>query len=171
MQTAEATTAPRPARESSRGGWGERILGVVGALMIAGAVVLLLWGGEGDGGSAPDDVPALAVRQPADGVRVPIGVPVEVVFTSEREIRPMPGGWGTDSLHLHLRVGGVEYMPAAGDIQRLPNGFYRWSFGPLDEGLHVLRLFWSDTQHRPLTEGSSRGVRIVVGELEPEPGM
>jgi hypothetical protein len=154
MAAATHVDAP-PARRTPQ----DIVLGVIGAAMVLMAVVLLVMGGESDSGlprsAAP---PALTVAAPVPGATVE--GPVEVVFRSAAELGPKPMGWGTEQLHLHLQVDGQQFMPAAGDIRRLPDGSYLWRFGALEPGPHTLRLFWSDTAHRPLAEGASEPLRV-----------
>lgn len=135
------------------------ILGVIGAAMVVVALVLLVLGGESDAGSPrPVVAPSLTVAAPAPGSEVE--GPVEVVFRAGEELGPKPMGWGTDQLHLHLEVDGQQFMPATGDIRRLPDGSYAWRFAALEPGPHTLRLFWSDAGHQPLAEGASAPLRV-----------
>lgn len=140
----------------------DRVLGVVGGAMILAAVVLLFVGGESDGATgAAIDAPALEMIQPKHGSPVRTKR-LFVVFRSEADLRPKPGGWGTDSLHLHLSLNGTELMPAAGDIERLPDDLFRWTLPRPEAGVHTLRLFWSGPDHRPIPGTGSRAVQVKV---------
>jgi hypothetical protein len=140
----------------------DRVLGAVGGAMILAAVILLFVGGESDGAAGvAADAPALELVQPKHGSAVRTER-LFVVFRSEDELRPRPGGWGTDSLHLHLSLNGTELMPAQGDIERLPDGLFRWTLPRPEPGVHTLRLFWSGPDHRPIGGTGSRAVQVEV---------
>lgn len=145
---------PQPARRSVA----DLVLLVLGGAMILGALVLLLRGGPEDGGAGSGPVPGLGIVQPAPGAAV--SGPFGVVFRSEQELRQMPTGWGADSLHLHILIDGQSYMPSPTDIQRQPDGSYRWSVPALPPGEHSLRLFWSGPDHRPIPRGGSERVQV-----------
>jgi hypothetical protein len=141
----------------------DRLLGLVGAAMVVAAVVFAVAGGEADPGvPAPVAPPALRLIAPVDGAT--LDGELAVVFRSASELRQMPGGWGAESLHLHLELDGVQLMPSTADIQRLAPGEYRWVLPRPAPGEHTLRLFWSDADHTPLTEGASAPVRVRVAE-------
>ena len=145
-----AAAAPRTVRET--------VLGVVGVLMVIGAVATLLLGGEGDTGTAPGGPPAIEILRPAPGDTV--RGPLDIVFRPAAELAPTSAGWGTGSLHLHLRLDGADYMPGAADIAREPAGAFRWSFAALPPGPHRLRLFWSGADHRPIEGGGSAEIEV-----------
>jgi len=136
-----------------------RVLGVLGTMMIVAAVVLLFVGGPADTGR-PLAAPALVLMEPVDGAVVPTRVPV--LFHVDAELRQQPGGWGVQGMHLHARVGEVELMPGPGDVERVAEGRYRWTIGPLATGEQTIRLVWSDDAHRPLEEGASAAVRVTI---------
>lgn len=139
----------------------DRILGLLGGGMVLAAVVLLLVGGEPDtGATSVLAAPAIELIQPRDGAAVS-GRP-NLVFSVPQDLQRKPGGWGLDSVHLHLELDGREFMPGPSDIERLPTGHYRWTLPPLDPGAHALRLYWSGPDHRPLARGGSSTVRVTV---------
>lgn len=137
----------------------DRILGLVGGGMILLALLVLVFGGPGDGAAAAEGAPPeLRILAPADGTI--LDGPLSVDFTSSAELAPQPGGWGTGDLHVHLRLGDRELMAAGETIRRLPAGAYRWTVGPLPAGEHTLRLFWSGADHRPLTNEGTEPIRV-----------
>lgn len=137
----------------------DRLLGMLGGAFVLLALVVLVRGGEEDGAPrASVEAPRIVVADPTGGEV--IHGPLQLVFRSETELRVQPSGWGTGDLHLHLQVDDRQYMPATTDIERLPNGAYRWSFRRLEPGPHVLRLFWSDAAHVPVPGGGSPELRV-----------
>lgn len=166
MKTESVSTSPQPAPAPSahRRTLADRLLGLVGGAMIVAAIVLFVVGGEEDDGSAAQAAgPVLELVQPSHGSELRTER-LMVVFRSDLPLAPMAGGWGVDSLHLHLNLDGTELMPAPGDIERLPNGVFRWSLPRPGPGVHTLRLLWSGPDHRPLQGGGSRAVQILVKE-------
>ena len=129
--------------------------------MILGAVVLLLTAGLGGG-----DVTTLGPPPPLELVTPAaadsIDGALELVFRAQADLRPQPGGWGADGLHIHAEINGLEIMPAAGDIRTLPDGSYAWTVGRAPAGETTVRLLWSDVAHRPIEEGATPLVRIHV---------
>lgn len=146
--------APRRVRTAP-----DSVLGALGAAMVMLAVVVWLAGGPKDGATgtlvAP---PVVELLEPADGSIV--DGPLAVVFTSQVELAPQPGGWGVGEYHLHLRLGGLELMPGPADVVALPAGRYRWTVGALEPGTHRLQLYWSDARHAPVEGGESGVVEI-----------
>lgn len=142
----------------------DRVLGLVGGGMILLAIVLMFIGGEQDGASAiPVATPALDLVQPRHGVTLRTDNLV-VVFRVDGELRQLPGGWGTDSLHLHLNLDGTEVMPTAMDIERVSGDLFRWTLPRPEAGLHTVQLVWSGSDHRPVPGSGSRTVQIKVEE-------
>lgn len=140
----------------------DRLLGLVGGAMVVAAIVLLLVGGESDGTAVvASGAPALELVQPEHGATVRTER-LHLVFRVEGEFGPTAGGWGNDSLHLHLGLDGMEVMPAAGDVERLSPGLYRWTLARPAPGLHTARLFWSGPDHRPIAGATSRTVQVKV---------
>jgi hypothetical protein len=123
------------------------------------ALVVLIRGGEEDGGTRPvAPPPAVRLVAPAAGAVLTGGL--EVVFELDEELQRMPSGWGVEGHHLHLQLDGLELMPAAADVQAVTRGRYRWSVGRLESGAHRLRLFWSDASHAPVAGGGSESIEI-----------
>jgi hypothetical protein len=141
----------------------DRVLGVLGAAMVAGALMLLVFGGEGDDGGAAASVadpPVIELLSPADGETISGGF--EVIFRVPGGVDPQPGGWGIGELHVHLAIGGIGIMPRPDDIQRLESGDYLWIAPRPDPGNHALQLFWSGRDHRPMEPGASERIRVQV---------
>lgn len=127
--------------------------------MILLALLVLIFGGPGDGDAAEDaTLPELRILSPTDGSEV--SGPLTVDFTSAAELSPRPGGWGTGDLHVHLMLGEREFMASGATVSRLPSGVYRWTLGVLPEGEHSVTLFWSGADHRPLAEGGTDPIRV-----------
>jgi len=141
----------------------DRVLGVLGGAMVLMAVVLFFVGGPEDGVALQVDAPVLELVQPKHGITVQTEN-LPVVFRVEGELRQSAGGWGLDSLHLHLSFDGVELMPAPADIEPLPGGLYRWTLAKPEPGLHTLRLLWSGPDHRAIRGAESRTVQVRVAE-------
>lgn len=140
----------------------DRLLGAVGGAMVLAAVVLFFFGGDGDTGGAAGagaPVPSLTLVTPVHGATV--GTPLDLHFRSEEEISPRAGGWGTESLHLHLSLDGREFMPGAGDLRRDAAG-YRWTVPGVPAGEHTVQLYWADLDHQRLEEGATPPVLIRV---------
>jgi hypothetical protein len=160
LQRGTSTGSPAPARPANAGGLQVRdiVLGTIGAGMVVFAIVLLLAGGERDAGVPSANVPSVTMVQPQAGAE--LSGPVHIVFDLPGEMERMPSGWGVGDLHIHLDVNGREFMPSARDIERLPNGMYRWTLAGLPAGEHELRLFWAGRDHQPLTQGASSPIRV-----------
>ena len=97
-------------------------------------------------------VPTLRVLSPQPGDTV--GSPLKVRFASSERIELQPTGWGARSLHLHARINGTEYMPAAADIQAA-DSVYVWTFTDLPKGQTTVELGWADHLHREIASGKS----------------
>jgi hypothetical protein len=139
----------------------DRLLGVVGAAMVAAAIFLLLFGGPGDGQegvAAPP--PTLRLESPADAAVVE--PPLRILFRAEGSLSRTPGGWGTGEFHVHAELAGRELMPGPDDIRRVEGGLYEWTVANPPRGASRLRLFWSDRSHRAMPETSTAEVGIVV---------
>jgi hypothetical protein len=140
----------------------DRLLGLLGAAMVIGAIALLVLGGEGDTGAAATTTtaPLIELRSPAGGA-VGSG-PVDVVFRVPGDLARLPGGWGIGDNHLHLSIDGIEVMPSASDLERLGAGEYRWRVAALEPGPHEIFLLWSGVDHRPIPGTGSETVRITA---------
>lgn len=158
-----STTGEARVKESRRAPriLSDRLLGSVGVGMMVLAAVMLIRGGETDGGARPvAGPPAIELLHPLPGASV--AGPLAVLFRLDGELVRQPSGWGVDGLHLHLQLDALELMPAAADVEAVPGGAFRWTVGRLEPGPHDVRLFWSDAAHRPVEGGESRTVEIEV---------
>jgi hypothetical protein len=137
----------------------DRLLGIVGAVMVLAALVVLIRGGASDTSAPATPPPPIQISAPAQGAV--LHGPFPIVFRVPGvELEQSAGEWGLAGMHLHILVDGGSYMPAPTDITRLPDGSYRWSFRALDPGEHQIRLFWSDPMHQPLRGGGSDAVTV-----------
>lgn len=80
--------------------------------------------------------------------------PLVVRFATTAPLALSESGWGTRQLHLHARVDGVEYMPAAADIVREDSVFV-WTLLAVRKGPHTLRIGWANLAHRELNTGAA----------------
>jgi len=129
--------------------------------MVFVAVILLLFGGPGDSGSAPVVAPpSLELLEPVGGAT--IQPPLRLVFRSSVALAPQAGGWGADGLHVHAVIGGTEFMPDLNAIQALGDGVYAWTIDRAPVGSVAARMRWSDLNHRPIDEGGSAEVLIEI---------
>ncbi|HEY0305371.1 MAG TPA: hypothetical protein VGC44_10365 [Longimicrobiales bacterium] len=87
--------------------------------------------------------------------------PLVVRFTTPEPLSLHPTGWGTDRLHLHARVSGVEYMPAAAEITR-SDSIFNWTLPAVPRGTHTIRIGWADLHHRELSAGRTPQITITV---------
>lgn len=138
----------------------DRLLGLLGGVLVLGAIFLLVVGGEDDTGVAATPAPEISVVSPLDGAA--IAGPLDVVFRVPEDMTLQEGGWGIRSHHLHLSLDGVELMPAERDLERLGPGEYRWRVGSVDPGGHALQMLWSGTDHRPIPGTETPPTRFTV---------
>lgn len=128
---------------------------IVGFLA-AGALILAFgfMAGRGDGADGMDGVPALRVATPASGDTV--RNPVRVTFSTPAPLDLGPMGWAASDLHLHIMIDGVEFMPAAADIET-GSGTFTWTLPTLEAGDRTFYLTWAGRHH-----GNLRGVTDTV---------
>lgn len=137
----------------------DRLLGIVGAVMVLAALVVLIRGGARDTSAPAIPPPPIQISAPAQGAV--LDGPFPIVFRVPGvELEQRAGEWGLAGMHLHILMDGGSFMPAPTDISRLPDGSYQWSFRALDPGEHQFRLFWSDSTHLPLRGGGSGAVTV-----------
>jgi hypothetical protein len=141
---------------------GDRLLGVVGTVLIVAGVGFAL--ARMVAGEAPTEPVAARVAElrllaPSEGETV--GSPVGIVFESAAALTPGPMGWQAGGLHLHADLNGREAMPGPRDITRLEGGRYRWMLRA-PPGELSLRLFWAGADHRPIEEGATPHIQVMV---------
>lgn len=137
----------------------DRLLGVLGGVMILAALIVLIRGGAKDASTPAAPPPPIQLIAPTSGAT--LRGPFLIVFRVENaELSRTSMGWGLPGMHLHIDVDDASVMPAASDIVRQPDGSYRWAFGALGPGAHRIRLYWSDVNHIPLGGGGSPVVRV-----------
>ncbi len=87
--------------------------------------------------------------------------PFVVRFKTTEPLALQPTGWGTERLHLHARVSGIEYMPAAAEITQT-DSIFAWTLPAVPRGTHIVRIGWADLHHRELAAGRSPEFTITV---------
>lgn len=140
----------------------DRAFGIVGGLLVLlGIVFLARWmvvGGSDTGAAAVP--PTLRILSPAPGDTV--SQPLVVELDAGATLAMGASGWAAGTHHLHLRIDATELMAGGGDLAPVSGTRYRWTVGRLPAGPVVLRLSWSDAQHRPLMAGASAEVPVVL---------
>jgi hypothetical protein len=101
----------------------------------------------------------IRVIDPAGGQAV--DSPLVVRFTTSESLSLHPTGWGTERLHLHARVGGTEYMPAAADIVQR-DSIFAWTLPAVPRGTHTVTLGWADLHHRELSAGRTPELIVTI---------
>jgi hypothetical protein len=109
--------------------------------------------------SAAPRAQPVEILAPAD--QATVDSPLVVLFVTREPLALHPTGWGTDDLHLHARVAGVEYMPAAAEIVQTDSVF-RWTLPSVPRGSHTIQLGWADLRHRELSAGKSRQINVTI---------
>jgi hypothetical protein len=104
--------------------------------------------------------PALSVITPTTGMAV--DSPLLLRFTTGHHLDLRASGWGHDNYHLHAVVNGVEIMPAAADIVAADSLEYDWTLAGIPKGAAAIHLAWADHAHRPLRQGASDTVRVIL---------
>jgi hypothetical protein len=121
-------------------------------------VIVLAWLAQQRRNAAPLALP-IELIEPLD--QAAIDSPLVIRFTTREPLALRPSGWGTEKLHLHARVGGVEHMPAAAEIQQ-SDSIFTWTLPGVPRGTHAVRLGWADQRHRELSAGASPARTITV---------
>lgn len=137
----------------------QRLLPVfIGVFLTGVFLIALAWLADQRRNAAPG-APAIEVVSPAPGAVV--DSPLIVRFKTAAPVRLGAAGWGTDQLHLHARVSGIEHMPAAADIRQEGDAFV-WTLTGVPPGRHEIRLGWADLAHRELRAGASPTIPLTV---------
>ena len=127
-----------------------------------GLTVLLLIGlgylAERRRNAAPLAQP-IRIIAPAAGQAV--DSPLVLRFTTSESLTLQPTGWGTERLHVHARVGGIEYMPAAADIVK-QDSVFAWTLPAVPRGTHTVTLGWADLHHRELSAGRTPALTVTI---------
>ena len=87
--------------------------------------------------------------------------PLVLRFKTSEPLKLHPTGWGTDRLHLHARVGSIEFMPAAAEITATDSGF-SWVLAGVPRGRHTINVGWADLHHRELSAGRAAPFTVTV---------
>ena len=92
--------------------------------------------------------------QPADS-------PLAIRFISSRPLELTTNGWVSGPWHLHARINGTEFMPAAAEITAT-DSVYTWTLPAVRRGPIALKLGWADQRHREVSTGSSDVVETTL---------
>jgi hypothetical protein len=103
--------------------------------------------------------PSVTVIQPARDTVVSHQLTLR--FSSSLPLSLQPTGWGAGRYHLHALVNGQERMAAAADIRTLSDSTYEWQLADLPDSARI-QLVWALPNHRRLTQGASRLIRVHV---------
>jgi hypothetical protein len=109
--------------------------------------------------SVPTSAPQLTLTAPLQSAV--LDSPLVLRFTSARPITLGHSGWASANYHLHASVNGVEYMPAARDIEAR-NGEYFWTLPSVPRGPLRIRLGWGDQAHRAVTSGATDTISATL---------
>jgi hypothetical protein len=144
----------------------DRLLGLIGGGMLLMAAVLLVTSAIGAisraGAPSSGPLPELTLHSPVDGALV--NAPLTLRFEGGAALAQMRGGWGAGEYHLHAEIDGREVMPGPRDIRPVGGGLHEWTFGRIESGEYTLRLYWSDTAHRPVSDGATAPVTIRLSD-------
>ena len=109
--------------------------------------------------NTPTSAPQLTLVSPLESAA--LDSPLVLRFRSERPITLGHSGWASANYHLHASVNGVEYMPAARDVEAR-NGEYLWTIPTVPRGPLRIRLGWGDQAHRAVTSGATDTVSATL---------
>ena len=111
------------------------------------------------------DLPFLRILLPKDGATV--DPQLAVIFETPGDLDRMTMGAGKPGVHLHIDAKGLSMMPTAQQLIRLGEQQYLFLFDlPAETGEQTLSVYWSDAQHRTLTDSVQR-VRVNVQAATP----
>jgi hypothetical protein len=97
---------------------------------------------------------------PSNGALV--GSAMAIIFQTRADLTKMTMSAPVGGVHLHIECDGVTLMPMYDQLIRLGNHRYIFLFDlPAKRGPKVVRVYWSDAQHRPL-EASVQKIHVTV---------
>jgi hypothetical protein len=108
-------------------------------------------------------LPRIAIVSPAAGANVKPNVTVE--FETVADLTKMTmGGTASGGAHLHIDFDGTTLMPSSSQLEKVGKERYRYAFDlPAATGKHVIRVYWSDSQHRVIEQSVQQREVVVVG--------
>lgn len=109
--------------------------------------------------NAPSGPPSLTLLAPAHGQVV--DSPLVLRFASTLPITATPNGWLAGQWHLHARVNGIEYMPAAADISAGDTA-YAWVLNAVPRGSVSIQMGWADLRHREAVSSRTAEIHVIV---------
>jgi hypothetical protein len=113
------------------------------------------------GSDAP--LPPLKILMPSNGALV--GSAMAIIFQTRADLTKMTMSAPVGGVHLHIECDGVTLMPMYDQLIRLGNHRYIFLFDlPAKPGPKVVRVYWSDAQHRPLETSVQKIHVTVVGD-------
>jgi hypothetical protein len=102
--------------------------------------------------------PALTILSPG---ATPADSPFTIRFESSQRLHLGTSGWASGQWHLHARVNGIEYMPAAAEVSD-SGSIYRWEIPAIGRGRLSYSLGWADRAHRPVVHGRTPAIETVL---------
>jgi hypothetical protein len=88
-----------------------------------------------------------------------------IIFQTRADLTKMTMSAPVAGVHLHIECDGVTLMPMYDQLIRLGNQRYIFLFDlPAKPGPKVVRVYWSDAQHRPLETSLQKIHVTVVGD-------
>lgn len=132
----------------------------LGILMVAAGIIVGTVQALRPGPELPaDGAPALILLAPQTGDTIDGAIPLH--FTAGDSLQLGGMGWASGELHVHAYVDGREFMPAAADIEALPDGTFRWTLAAAS-GNRIVQLRWAGMNHGPIDAGQSAPVEVLV---------
>jgi hypothetical protein len=108
-------------------------------------------------------LPPLKILMPSNGALV--GSYMAIIFQTRADLTKMTMSAPVAGVHLHIECDGVTLMPMYDQLIRLGNQRYIFLFDlPAKPGPKVVRVYWSDAQHRPLETSLQKIHVTVVGD-------
>lgn len=107
----------------------------------------------------------ITIITPVEGAKVRPNIAVE--FETVADLSKMTMAAHGVSTHLHVDIDGTSLMPSMSQLARVGKQRYRYVFDlPASKGKHVIKVYWSDAQHRAIESTVQRREIAVVGEME-----
>lgn len=108
--------------------------------------------------NAEPATPVLTILHPGPE---PVDSPLIVRFASTEPLELAPTGWVSGRWHLHARVNGAEYMPAATDLVS-EDSIYTWTITAARRGAVAIQLGFANEQHREILSSRTAVVSTIL---------